>query len=170
MIDMFFFTSVLVSSEMVIFKSGDFNEKVYVRENGATIPASINQILSMGKRRLGIDGTLLDIQYEKSIFKEYNHLSRMFRAEGKEPSEEILISKEVLGKDGRITQGFQMFSDNYDLDDTLVCCKLWNGFNKGVDTVLDKKDFSGSIRKIIIDVFDFIKRNTKNGFIKKGWI
>lgn len=55
---------------MVIFKSGDFNEKVYLREDGSTIPATISQILSMGKRKYGMDKQFLNEQYEvKKILK-----------------------------------------------------------------------------------------------------
>lgn len=155
------------SVEMVVYKSGDFNEKVYIREDGATVPATIRQILEMGKRKNGVDGTLLNVQYKKTDYKTYNYLAKIFREDKKEPTEELLISKEVLGKDGRVTQGLEMFSDSYDSDDTLVSCRLWNGYDKGVDEVIDKKEYSGSISKIILDVFDFVKRNTRSGFIKR---
>lgn len=159
---------VPLSVEIVIYKSGDYNEKVYVREDGATIPASIHQIISMGKRKLGIDGTLLNRQYKKTDFKTYNRLAIKYREDGIEPTEEYLISKEILNKDGRITQGFEMFSDNYIGDDTLISCRLWNGYDKGFNEVIDKKEFSGSISKTFIEVIDFVKRNTRSGFIKRA--
>lgn len=164
-----FVLSIVVpaSSEMIIYKSGDFNEKVYIREDGATIPASINQILKIGKRKKELDATLLNKQYEKNAFRTYNKLATIYREDKKAPTEEILISKEVLGKDGRITQGLEMFSDDYNSDYTLVSCRLWNGYDKGIDEVIDKKEFSGSLSKTFINVLDFVRRNTRSGFIKR---
>lgn len=154
-------------NEMVVYKSGDYNEKVYLREDGATIPATISQILAMGKRKFGIDNQLLNEQYNKTDYTAFHHLAKVYRADQKELTEEMLISKEILGADGRVTQGLKMFSDKYDSDDTLIVCRLWNGYDKGVDEVIDKKEFSGSICNTFTFSMDFIQRNSRSGFIKR---
>lgn len=153
-------------NEMVIFKAGDFNEKVYVRENGATIPASIAQIVKLSKKKFGIDGHFLNKQYEKKDFTIFNKLAKEYRIDKKEPSEKMLINNEVINQDGRISEGLEMFSDYYNDDNTLVSARLWNGFNKGVDEVIDKKEFKGSISSIFKEVMNFILRNSRSGFIK----
>ena len=96
-------------NEIVIFKTGDYNEKVYVRENGSSVPASVSKILKMGKRKLGIDNQILKVQYQKNKFKMYNNLAKRYRLDKKEPTIEILMSNEVVNKDGRITQGLNVF-------------------------------------------------------------
>lgn len=154
------------SNEMVIFKAGDFNEKVYVRENGSTIPASISQIVKLSKKKFGIDAQFINKQYEKKDFTMFNKLAKEYRIDKKEPTEKILINNEVINQDGRISQGLEMFADYYKGDDTLVSCRLWNGFNKGVDEVIDKKEFKGSISSIFNEVMNFIERNSRSGFIK----
>lgn len=153
-------------NEMVIFKAGDYNEKVYIRENGASVPASINQILKMSKRKFGIDGQVLNAQYEKNKFTSFNKLSKIYRNDNQEPTLKMLINEEVVNQDGRITEGLNMFSDLYNSDDTLVSCRLWNGFNKGVDEIIDKKDFKGCLCNVYENTIDFIERNSKSGFIK----
>ncbi len=153
-------------NEMVIYKAGDFNEKVYIRENGATLPASINQILKMSKRKYGIDGQILNEQYEKKNFISFNKLARMYRIDNQEPSIKMLINEEIISQDGRITEGLGMFADNYNSDDTLAVCRLWNGFNRGVDEAIDKKEFKGCLGEVFENIMAFIKRNSRSGFIK----
>ncbi len=153
-------------NEIVIFKIDDYNEKVYVRENGSSVPASISKILKLGKRKFGIDNQLLSEQYQKNKFKKFNDLSKKFRLDEKEPTIELLMSNEVVNKDGRITKGLKMFSDEYNEDDTLLVCRLWNGYDKGVNESLDIKEFKGSISYIFDETIKFISRNSRSGFIK----
>lgn len=126
-------------NELIVYKAGDYNEKVYIRDDGATIPASINQIIKMSKRKFGIDGQILNEQYEKNKFISFNKAAKLYRKDNEEPSIKILINEEVVNQDSRITQGLSMFKDSYTSDDTLVSCRLWNGYDKGVDEVIDKK-------------------------------
>lgn len=153
-------------NEMVIFKSGDYSEKVYIREDGSTLPATISQILSMGKRKLGMDGQLLNEQYAVKNFSKFSKLAMMYRKDREKPTEKMLISKEIIGQDERITEGLKMFSDSFDSDETLAVCRLWNGFDKGSNEVIDKKEFKGCLCDVFINIMDFISRNSRSGFVK----
>lgn len=153
-------------NEMVIFKSGDYSEKVYIREDGSTLSATISQILSMGKRKFGMDGQLLNEQYEVKNFSKFDKLAMLYRKDGEKPTEKMLISKEIIGQDGRITEGLKMFSDGFDTDETLVVCRLWNGFDKGSDEVVDKKEFAGCLCDVFTNIMDFVSRNSRSGFVK----
>lgn len=155
-------------NEMVIFKSGDYNEKVYIREDGSTLPATISQILSMGKRKMGMDTQLLNEQYEVKNFSKFSKLAVLYRKDGEKPTEKMLISKEIVGQDGRITQGLKMFSDGFDGDETLAVCRLWNGFDKGSDEVIDKKEFQGCLCDVFDNIMDFVSRNSRSGFVKNA--
>lgn len=155
------------SDEMVIYRTGDFNEKVYIREDGASILATVSQILSLGKRKKGADVQILNEQYKQSDYSSYNKLAMIYREDNRKPTNEMLISKEVLYPDGRVTQGLKMFSDNYKDEDTLLVCRLWNGYDKGVDEVIDKKEFSGSLCNIFSGAIEFVSRNSRSGFIKR---
>ncbi len=154
------------SNEIVYYKTGDFNEKVYIRKDGATLPATVMEILTMGKRKFGVDNHLLNEQYEKKNFIRFNNLAKIYRLDKKEPSFELLISKEIIAPDGRITAGLKMFSDSYSMDDTLISCRIWNGYDKGIDEVLDKKEYKGSICYTFTEALNFIFRNSRSGFIK----
>ena len=153
-------------NEMVIYKVGDYNEKVYIREHGSTVQASVSQILKLGKRKLGVDSQLQDEQYAKNHFTLYNALAKKYRPDGKEPSLEDLISVEAIAKDGRITYGLKMFSDSFSSDETLLCLRLWNGYSKGVDEALDKKELKGPIPYVFEEAIRFVMRNSRSGFVK----
>ena len=153
-------------NEIVIYKAGDFNEKVYIRESGATVPASVDQIISMSKRKFGVDSLIINKIYEKKNFTLFNELAKEYREDEQEITEKMLINEEIIYEDGRITQGLNMFSDSYNEDDTLCACRLWHGNSKGVDEILDKKEFKGSLCSIYKNVLNFVRRNTKSGLIK----
>lgn len=68
--------------------------------------------------------------------------------------------------DGRITEGLKMFSVSFDSDETLAVCRLWNGFDKGSNEVIDKKEFKGCLCDVFINIMDFISRNSRSGFVK----
>lgn len=154
------------NDELVIYKDGDYNEKVYIRENGATIKASINQIIQLGKRKFGFDNTILDKTFYRKDFSKYYKLIKKYRRDKFVPNNEFLISKNLINENNQLTSGFDMFSDKYDNDLSLVTCRLWNGYDKGVDEVLDKKDYKGPLGEVFQEVISFIDRNSRNGFIK----
>ena len=58
-----------------------------------------------------------------------------------------------------------MFKNDYNEDDTLICCRLWKGNNK-TSTVLDSEKFKGSLAIVFRHVLSFIERNTKTGWNK----
>ena len=154
-------------NEMAIYKTGDFNEKVYLREDGATVLATVSQILAMGKRKLGMDRQILSEQFESKNFSKIFRLASQYRKDGQKVTEKMLISKEILGKDGRVSAGFKMFSDRFDSDETLAACRLWNGFDKGSDAVIDKKEFQGCLCDVFENIMHFVERNSRSGFIKQ---
>lgn len=154
------------ANELVVYKAGDYNEKVYIREHGATVQASVSQILKIGKRKFGIDNQVMDEQYQKNHFTLFNSLAKKYRSDGKEPTVEDLISNEVVNKDGRITYGLKMFADDFSSDETLLFLRLWNGYSKGADEALDKKELKGSLAFVFAEAIKFVMRNSRSGFVK----
>ncbi len=152
--------------EVIVYKDGDYNEKVYIRKDGATVKASINQILKLGNRRFGIDNQITNKQFVKKNFSKYYKLARNYRKNEDEPTVKLLVSKNIISQDGRITEGFNMFSNSYGNDLSMIVCRLWNGYDKGVDEALDKKEIIGPLGETFLEAIKFISRNTKSGFIK----
>ncbi|WP_207646224.1 hypothetical protein [Pseudobutyrivibrio sp. ACV-2] len=62
-------------------------------------------------------------------------------------------------------QNLSFNKDNYNQDDTMVCCRLWSGKDK-VGTVLDTARYIGSLAKVFSNALNFIERNTKTAWAK----
>ena len=156
---------VLPAESVVRYREGDFNETVYIRGNGNSTPATPEDIISLSKRRYGVDNETTEVRYREEEWTDYLTLCREYRNDGAVPSLKELQSEEIVSKDGFAKSGFIMFRDGYDRDDTMICCRLWKGMNKA-GTVLDSARFKGSIALVFENALRFIERNTKSGWQK----
>lgn len=157
--------NVLPSDSIVRYREGDFNETVYVRGDGNSIPATPEEIIALSRRKFGVDNEVTDTKYIESSWSCYLELCRTFRSDGSIPSVKELQNEEIVSKDGFAKSGFVMFRDDYDGDDTLISCRLWKG-KKKTGTVLDGGRFKGSLAEAFQSALNFIERNTKTGWRK----
>ncbi len=156
---------VAPSNSVVRYRDGDFNETVYVKGDGNATPASPEDIISLSKRKYGVDNEITDVLYDENKWAEYLQLCLTYRTDNTAPSLKELQNEEIVSKDGYAKSGFIMFSNDYDHDDTLICCRLWKGLNK-TGIVLDNCRLKGSLAKVFIGSINFIERNTKTGWVK----
>lgn len=162
-----FVLAVKVSpAESVIrYREGDYNETVYVKGDGNATPATPEEIISLSKRKYGVDNETSEIEYCVKYWTEYIDLCKRYRQDQSVPSVKELQNEEIVSKDGYAKSGFIMFSDDYDRDDTMICCRLWKGKNK-TGVVLDSSRLRGSLARVFVDALNFIERNTKTGWHK----
>ena len=156
---------VAPSNSVVRYRDGDFNETVYIKGDANATPASPEDIIALSKRKYGVDNETTDIFYTENKWSYYLSLCKEYRMDNSVPSIKELQNEEIVSKDGYVKSGFVMFSDDYDHDDTLVCCRLWKGLNK-TGIVFDNCRLKGSLVKVFIDTIRFIERNTKIGWVK----
>ena len=157
--------NVAPADSVVRYREGDFNETVYIKGDGNSTPATPEDIISLSKRKYGVDNETSEILYEESGWKEYLDLCREYREASTVPTIKELQNEEIISKDGYAKSGFIMFGDNYTGDDSLICCRLWKGKDK-TGTVLDSGRYKGSLAKVFQNALNFIERNTKNGWRK----
>lgn len=157
--------NVAVSDSIVRYREGDYNEKVFVRGDGNATPATPEEIISLSKRKYGVDNETSDSKYSEEDWSEYVLLCREYRQDGSAPSLKELQNEEIVSKDGYAKSGLIMFSDAYNNDDTMICCRLWKGINK-TGTVLDSSRLRGSLAMVFTEAVSFIERNTKTGWRK----
>ena len=133
-----FVLAVQISSaeSIVRYREGDFNETVYVKGDGCSSPATPEEIISLGKRKFGVDNEPSTTKYSENEWKEYASLAREYREDSSVPSLKELQNEEIITLDGYAKSGFLMFADNYNGDDSLVSMRLWKGLDK-TGTVLD---------------------------------
>ena len=156
---------VLPSESVIRYREGDFNETVYVKGDGNTTPATPEQIIALSKRKYGVDNEITDVAFNVAEWSEYIDLCKNFRDDSSSPGLKELQNEEIVSKDGYVKSGFFMFSDEYNGDDTLICCRLWQG-NKKTGAVLDNRRFKGSLAKVFRNAYQFIERNTRSGWKK----
>lgn len=156
---------VYPSDSIVRYKDGDFNETVFVKGDGNSTIATPEEIVSLGKRKYGVDNSLTDEVYDKTKWKEYISLCKEYRDDSKAPSIKELQNEEIIDANEHVKSGFLMFKDDYENDDSLICCRLWLGKDKTGD-VLDRGRFKGSLPNVFTQALDFIERNSKTGYKK----
>lgn len=156
---------VAPAESVIRYREGDYNEKVFVKGDGNATPATPEEIISLSKRKYGVDNETSEITYEEEKWSQYIELCKEYRLDGKTPTVKELQNEEIVSKDGYAKSGFVMFSDTYENDDTLICCRLWKGKNK-IGDVIDSSRLRGSIAKVFGEALSFIERNTKTGWRK----
>ena len=156
---------VAPAESVIRYREGDYNETVYVKGDGNATPATPEEIISLSKRKYGVDNETSEIEYWVKYWTEYIDLCKRYRQDQSVPSVKELQNEEIVSKDGYAKSGFIMFSDDYDRDDTMICCRLWKGKNK-TGVVLDSSRLRGSLARVFVDALNFIERNTKTGWHK----
>ena len=127
---------VMPAESVIRYKEGDFNETVYIKGDGNATAATPEDIISLAKRKYGVDNETSEIEYNENDWSQFISLCQEYRFDKSVPSVKELQSEEIVSKDGYLKSGFVMFCDSYDRDDTMICCRLWKGKNK-TGTVLD---------------------------------
>lgn len=153
------------SESLVRYRSGDYNNEVFIRQDGSTTPAGPEDIIALSKRKTGIDNEKTDVKYNEKEWSLYLDLCRNNRNDNSIPRMKELQNMEIVTPDGYAKSGFLMFENSYNDDDSLVCCRLWQGKNK-LGTVLDRDRFKGPLSEVFYKAMAFIARNTKTGWRK----
>lgn len=156
---------VAPAESVIRYREGDYNETVYVKGDGNATPATPEEIISLSKRKYGVDNETSEKLYRENMWTEFIELCKEYRRDQSVPSVKELQNEEIVSKDGYAKSGFIMFSDGYDKDDTMICCRLWKGKNK-TGIVLDNSRLRGSLAKVFGEALNFIERNTKTGWLK----
>ena len=153
------------SDSVVRYREGDFNETVYAKGDGNSTPATPEDIITLSKRKFGVDNETTEVRYTEEDWSAYLNMCREFRRDASIPGLKELQSEEVVTKDGYAKSGFLMFRDGYDREDSLICCRLWKGKDK-TGIVLDSARLKGSLASVLLKTLSFIERNTKTGWRK----
>ena len=114
------------SESIVRYKEGDFSETVYIKGDGNATPATPEEIIALSKRKYGVDDEISEILYEEDNWRCFLNLCKEYRENATAPTLKELQNEEIVSKEGYAKSGFLMFKDDYDGDDSLICCRLWS--------------------------------------------
>lgn len=62
---------VYSSDSVVRWRDSDFSETIYVKNDGNTTPARIDDIISLSKRKYGVDNAISDCLYDEKKWSHY---------------------------------------------------------------------------------------------------
>ena len=100
------------ADSVVRYREGDFNETVYIKGDGYSAPATPEEIISLSKRKYGVDNETTDIRYDEKQWSGYMELCREFRSDSSAPDLKELQNEEIVSKEGFAKSGFVMFKDD----------------------------------------------------------
>lgn len=74
------------SDSIVRYRDGDFNEKVYVKGDGNSTPATPEEIISLSGRKYGIDNHFTDVSFDDGAWTKYFQLCKTYRSDSTVPT------------------------------------------------------------------------------------
>jgi len=158
------------AESLVRYRTGDFAEKVFVRKDGSTPPSTVDEIMAMSRKIIGIDGEPTSVRYKREDYSSFLNLCKKYRDDHSEPLEEDMVSAGILTPTGFVKSGFSMFADSFSGQDSLIACRLWDGVEKTGGTTLDRKKFKGPLGECFAFAMSFLERNTREGYRKKDGV
>ena len=103
---------VFSADSIVRYREGDFNENVYIRGDGNSTPATPEDIISLSKRKFGVDNETTDIVYSEDNWSDFIDLCKEYRSDKSTPTVKELQNEEIISKDGFAKSGLMMFKDD----------------------------------------------------------
>ena len=156
------------SLQVTYAKEGDYREVIYVRHDGQSVPATVEEIVELlrVKKTRNLDAESTGIPFNPNDFSAFN------AAASKEKKREIALDTSLAKSIGFIddslalTQCGFLFSDSCSQPNSNVHLRKWAGLSKGASRVLDDKEFFGSLLYLYERTLAFIASNTPSGYIK----
>lgn len=157
------------SIEITFAREGDYRETIYVRHDGQSVPATIAEIgvLMRTKRTLTYDSESSGVAFKAATFKELE--AKAFERKGETVRVDLNLAKSLglADLDGKLTNCGLLFSDQCGLDNSNIHMRKWPGLDSGGSTILDDKEFKGSLLYLYDRMMAFARANTSVGYIKK---
>lgn len=158
------------SASIVAFRLGQNLERVYVRDDGQTREASLDEILDLSSRRPRnpFDTEMTDILFRKEDFLDFFSTYREFH-EGRELVDmDLLKSRGFMDGEGRLSKAGWLFSDRCDFPNMNIMASIWPEMDKGSDLLEDKREFWGSMTQLYHQAIRYIAQNSRQGILKTG--
>ena len=88
------------SESVVRYRDGDFNETVFVKGDGNATPATPEDIISLSKRKRGVDNETTDVVYDEKLWANYIQLCKEFLKDESSPTLKELQNEEIVTPEG----------------------------------------------------------------------
>ena len=94
------FSNVWYSYVKNIVNGEDYNETVFIKGDGNATPATPEEIISLSKRKYGIDNETSEVAYTDNLWSEYLNLCKEYRQDKSAPTMKELQNEEIVLKMG----------------------------------------------------------------------
>lgn len=132
--------------------------QAYIRADGETVLATVEEMQSLllKANAYEYDKTPIGIKYSDVSFED---LQEEYRKNNNNESItlKMLKSFELVTADDYLTIAGYMFSDNSDYKNMRVVCTTWPSNDKGTNSYLDSKSYSGSAVALIKNILEYIQ-------------
>ena len=139
---------------------------IYLRRDGFTNPASEEEIRNMvlSSSHPSFDEGTTNIDFDINNYSKYASFYK--ERKGIDLRMKDIESVRDSIKDGKISNGLYLFSNNYNGDRSKVVCSLYRGITRGDDAIIASNSFSGNLIDCYHFIDEFVKMRMNKGFIK----
>ncbi len=155
------------SSNLPVILKFNNSSSVYVRHFGLTSLATAEEIrdLVMNSEQISFDRPFTDNKYDPNDFSYLlNYYKQIYE---KDLTIKELISIGFISVDERLSNGAELFKDNYHDEKTLVECVQYLGVSKGDNIFYATKTICSNLLEEFKQIQEFVLTRSADGFIKK---
>lgn len=164
--------------EVIVFRNdntpvwmtrSDEQDVIYIRREGQSVIAHGEQVeeLVLSSKRKPFDTQFTNRNYFEFSFDGLQELYQERHNNQLFITLKQLESIDAIDSNQNVSNGLMLFADNCDYENCNIACRVWPGLNKGSSTMLDKKEYKGSIPQILDYAKKYIKLYTKTGLVKQ---
>ncbi len=153
------------SAKPLMFKYKEM-PMIFVRRDGFTNPATMEEVLSMAKSngRQAFDTQPTDIDFN---INDFTKLAKFYKERTeKDMTEKELASIGFFDKDKKLKRGSLLFKDDYKGEETKVTCTTFNGLTRGDDYIISTTTFVGNLIDAYSFIWEYLQQRMNHAFIK----
>lgn len=156
------------SMQVTYAKEGDYREIVYVRHDGQSVPATVEEMAELfrTKSMRRFDEEPSQIEFSQNDFLAFNEKATAEKRTRIKLDENLGKSLGLVAEDLHLTQCGVLFSDSCNSQNANIHLRRWAGVSKGSSQVIDDKEFIGSLLFLYDRAKAFIQSNVQSGYTK----
>jgi len=143
---------------------GDGQRGAFVRVGDESIPATAEQMVRLVLKGSNKTFDSLHTDYKAEDYS-FTILANTFKKRThQEWDKKYLLSFGLITNTGNLTNAGALFADDSPIWQSRLYCTRWDGKEK--DDAINDAEFTGNVLMLLREAMNFVKSNTKNGWVK----
>ena len=141
---------------------------IYVRKDGFTSPATIEEIrrMTLTSKEVNFDNQKTDIVFDIDNFKKLDAF--FYERTNEHLNAKHLAAFGFYDNDLYLKKGAYLFQDDCSFENTRVVCSTYASKTRGADTIINSNSFMGNLIDAYYFINEFIKMRMNHTIIKKS--